>query len=101
MRMERDSPFLPITPLDLVLADESASDAIIAMLKGHPPPPELTRRQRAEKYEERVMAMERKLAALKESGGRQGKDLHEALICVHRLADRFPHALRHHRWLQH
>ena len=82
-----------MTPLDLVLADESASEAIIAMLEGRPPPPELTRRQKAEKYEERAMALERKLAALKESGGRQGKDLHEALICVRRLADRFPHAL--------
>lgn len=82
-----------MTPLDLALADESASEAIIAMLEGRPPPPELTRRQKAEKYEERAMALERKLASLKESGGRQGKDLHEALICVRRLADRFPHSL--------
>ena len=82
-----------MTPLDLALADESASEAIIAMLEGRPPPPELTRRQKAEKFEERAMALERKLAALKESGGRQGKDLHEALVCVRRLADRFPHAL--------
>ena len=82
-----------MTPLDLALADESASEAVIAMLEGRPPPPELTRRQKAEKYENRAMALERKLASLKESGGRQGKDLHEALLCVRRLADRFPHAL--------
>lgn len=82
-----------MTPLDLALADESASEAVIAMLEGRPPPPELTRRQKAEKYEERAMALERKLASLKESGGRQHKDLHEALVCVRRLADRFPHSL--------
>jgi len=82
-----------MTPLDLALADESASEAVIAMLEGRPPPPELTRRQKAEKYEERAQALERKLASLKETGGRQGKDLHEALLCVRRLADRFPHAL--------
>jgi hypothetical protein len=53
------------------------------MLEGRPPLPKLTRRQKAEKYEERAMALKRRLAALTESGGRQGKDLHEALICVH------------------
>mmetsp|Transcript_34738 Transcript_34738/g.39578 ORF Transcript_34738/g.39578 Transcript_34738/m.39578 type:complete len:589 (-) Transcript_34738:189-1955(-) len=82
-----------MTPLDLGLADESASEAVIAMLEGRPPPPELTRRQKAEKYEERAKALERKLGSLKDTGGRQGKDLHEALLCVRRLADRFPHSL--------
>mmetsp|Transcript_13332 Transcript_13332/g.20304 ORF Transcript_13332/g.20304 Transcript_13332/m.20304 type:complete len:579 (+) Transcript_13332:167-1903(+) len=83
-----------MTPLDLALADgDSSSEAVIAMLEGRPPPPELTRRQKADKYEERAKALERKLAGLNQSGGRQGKDLHEALLCVRRLADRFPHAL--------
>lgn len=82
-----------MTPLDLALADESASEAIIAMLEGRPPPPELTRRQKAEKYEERAKALERKLGSMKDTGGRQHKDLHEALMAVRRLADRFPHAL--------
>jgi hypothetical protein len=82
-----------MTPVDLALADESASEAIVAMLEGRPPPPELTRRQKAEKYEERAAALERKLASLREQGGRQGKDLHEALTSIRRLADRFPHAL--------
>jgi hypothetical protein len=82
-----------MTPVDLALADESASEAIVAMLEGRPPPPELTRRQKAEKYEERAAALERKLASLRDQGGRQGKDLHEALKAIRRLADRFPHAL--------
>mmetsp|Transcript_26384 Transcript_26384/g.38988 ORF Transcript_26384/g.38988 Transcript_26384/m.38988 type:complete len:579 (+) Transcript_26384:254-1990(+) len=83
-----------MTPLDLALADgDSSSEAVIALLEGRPPPPELTRRQKADKYEERAKALERKLASLVNSGGRQGKDLHEALLCVRRLADRFPHAL--------
>ena len=82
-----------MTPLDLALADESASEAVVAMLEGRPPPPELTRRQKAEKYEERAKALERKLNGMKETGGRQHKDLIEALMAVRRLADRFPHAL--------
>jgi ankyrin repeat protein len=82
-----------MTPLDLALSDESASEAVIAMLEGRPPPPELTRRQKAEKYEERATALERKLASLRDQGGRQGKDLQEALKAVRKLADRFPHAL--------
>lgn len=82
-----------MTPVDLALADESASEAVVAMLEGRPPPPELTRRQKAEKYEERAAALERKLASLRDHGGRQGKDLHEALKAIRRLADRFPHAL--------
>lgn len=82
-----------MTPLDLALGDESASEAIVAMLEGRPPPPELTRRQKAEKYEERAAALERKLASLRDAGGQQGKDLHEALKAIRKLADRFPHAL--------
>lgn len=82
-----------MTPLDLALADESASDAVLALLEGRPPPPELTRRQKAEKYEERAAALERKLANIRDSGGRQDKDLSHALAAVRRLADRFPHAL--------
>ena len=82
-----------MTPLDLALADESASEAIVAMLEGRPPPPELTRRQKAEKYEDRAQALERKLNSLQDQGGRQGKDLQEALKAIRRLADRFPHAL--------
>ena len=82
-----------MTPLDLALADESASDAVVAMLEGRPPPPELTRRQQAEKYEERAAALERKLASMGMNSGRQDNDLHLALGAVRRLADRFPHAL--------
>lgn len=95
-----------MTPLDLALADESASDAVVAMLEGRPPPPELTRRQQAEKYEERAKALERKLATLGD-GGRGGGggggagggggggdgDLQVVLAAVRRLADRIPHAL--------
>lgn len=82
-----------MTPLDLALADESASDVVLALLEGRPPPPELTRRQKAEKYEERAVALERKLASIRDSGGRQDMDLTHALAAVRRLADRFPHAL--------
>eukprot|EP00549_Striatella_unipunctata_P008000 CAMPEP_0118705240 /NCGR_PEP_ID=MMETSP0800-20121206/19753_1 /TAXON_ID=210618 ORGANISM="Striatella unipunctata, Strain CCMP2910" /NCGR_SAMPLE_ID=MMETSP0800 /ASSEMBLY_ACC=CAM_ASM_000638 /LENGTH=447 /DNA_ID=CAMNT_0006607363 /DNA_START=116 /DNA_END=1460 /DNA_ORIENTATION=+ len=82
-----------MTPLDLALADESASEAVVAMLEGRPPPPELTRRQRAEKLEDRADALERKLASLRDSHGGQNKDLREALSCLRRLADRFPHSL--------
>jgi ankyrin repeat protein len=82
-----------MTPLDLAVADESANEAVIAMLEGRPPPPELTKRQQAEKYEERAVALERKLATLQNTGGRQDNDLKIALAAVRRLADRFPHAL--------
>ena len=82
-----------MTPLDLALADESASDSILALLEGRPPPPELTRRQKAEKFEERAAALERKLGTFRDTGGRQDKDLSKALAAVRRLADRFPHAL--------
>ena len=40
-----------MTPLDLALAEqETVSDAVLALLEGRPAPPELTRRQKAEKY---------------------------------------------------
>jgi stage V sporulation protein K len=85
-----------MTPLDLALADESASDAVVAMLEGRPPPPELTRRQQAEKYEERAKALERKLATLRDGGGggrQSDADMQVVLAAVRRLADRVPHAL--------
>ena len=82
-----------MTPLDLALADESASEAVVAMLEGRPPPPELTRRQKAEKLEERAKALERKLHSLRDGGGRRDVDLKLALAAVRRLADRVPHAL--------
>ena len=87
-----------MTPLDLALADESASDAVVAMLEGRPAPPELTRRQQAEKYEERAKALERKLATLRDgrattSGQQADNDLNIVLAAVRRLADRIPHAL--------
>lgn len=82
-----------MTPLDLAVADESASEAVLAMLEGRPPPPELTRRQKADKLEERAKALERKLNSLKDGGSRRDVDLKLALACVRRLADRVPHAL--------
>jgi ankyrin repeat protein len=82
-----------MTPLDLSLADESASETVVAMLEGRPPPPELTRRQKADKYIERADALERKLNGMRDVGGRQHFDLKEAIQAVRRLADRFPHAL--------
>lgn len=82
-----------MTPLDLALADESASEAIIAMLEGRPAPPELSRRQKAEKFMERADALERKLVSLRGSGGRQGRDFKDAVAAVRRLADCYPQAL--------
>ena len=83
-----------MTPLELALADDSANDAVVAMLEGRPPPPELSRRQQAEKYEERAATLEHKLSGMKGSGGRHNNtDLKLALAAVRRLADRFPHAL--------
>lgn len=82
-----------MTPLDLALGDESASDAILALLEGRPAPPELSRRQQAEKYMERADALERKLVSLRGSGGRQGRDFKDAVAAVRRLADCYPQAL--------
>lgn len=82
-----------MTPLDLALADESASETIVALLEGRPPPPELSRRQQAEKFMERADALERKLNSLRGSGGRQGRDFKDAVAAVRRLADCYPQAL--------
>lgn len=82
-----------MTPLDLALADESASETVVAMLEGRPPPPALTQRQKADKFLERAEALERKLGGMRDVGGRQHRDLREAIQAVRRLADRFPHAL--------
>lgn len=82
-----------MTPLDLALADESASETVVAMLEGRPPPPEMSRRQKADKFTERAEALERKLGGLRDQGGRQHRDLREAIQAVRRLADRCPHAL--------
>jgi stage V sporulation protein K len=83
-----------MTPLDLALADQEAvSDAVIALLEGRPAPPELTRRQKAEKYQERAAAIERKLASLQNTGSRRDNDVKVVLAAVRRLADRIPHAL--------
>lgn len=82
-----------MTPLDLALADESASETVVAMLEGRPPPPEMSQRQKAEKLGERAIALERKLTSLREASTRQAQDLSDAVAAVRRLADRFPHAL--------
>eukprot|EP00934_Nitzschia_sp_Nitz4_P006750 Nitzschia sp. Nitz4//scaffold77_size91520//40332//42306//NITZ4_004890-RA/size91520-processed-gene-0.48-mRNA-1//-1//CDS//3329557991//6740//frame0 len=87
-----------MTPLDLALADQAmANDQVIAMLEGRPSPPELTRRQKAEKYEERAAMLEAKIRGMKSSGGaassRSSNSLKLALAAVRKLADRFPHSL--------
>lgn len=85
-----------MTPLELALADDSTNEAVVAMLEGRPPPPELSRRQQAEKYEARAATLEHKLSTMRGSGrGGIGNDtdLKLALAAVRRLADRFPHSL--------
>jgi len=82
-----------MTPLDLAMADESSNPAVIAILEGRAPPAELTRRQKAEQYEQRAVALERKLASLRDTKGRGDKDHKHALVVVRRLADRIPHVL--------
>lgn len=82
-----------MTPLDLALADESTSEQVLALLEGRPPPPELSRRQKAEKFMERADALERKLLTVRGSGGRQGRDFKDAVAAVRRLADCYPQAL--------
>ena len=84
-----------MTPLDLSMADEGmANEQVVAMLEGRPPPPELTRRQKAEKYEERAATLERKMQSSRgTSTGRSSTSLKLALAAVRKLADRFPHAL--------
>jgi stage V sporulation protein K len=88
-----------MTPLDLAMADETmANDQVIAMLEGRPPPPELTRRQKAERFEERANLLERKAKSMRMSGPAAGNapannNLKLTLAAVRKLADRFPHAL--------
>lgn len=89
-----------MTPLDLAMADQTmVNDQVIAMLEGRPPPPELTRRQKAEKFEERAIMLEAKLRNLRNSSGapgaagRSNNSLKLALAAARKLADRFPHSL--------
>ena len=60
----------------------------------------MTRRQKAEKYEERAAMLEAKVRSVRTSGGgggggggRSSNSLKLALAAVRKLADRFPHAL--------
>ena len=97
-----------MTPLDLAMAAEEnagnpaqgaiINDQVIAMLEGRPPPPELTRRQKAEQYNEKADLLERKLLGMRSNGaggkgGRSNNNIKLALAAVRKLADRFPHAL--------
>ncbi len=96
-----------MTPLDLATAaaasgesavgiaasSSSHPDAIIALLEGRAPPPELSRRQQAEQFMERADALERQLNSLRGTGGRHGRDLKDAVAAVRRLADCYPQAL--------
>jgi hypothetical protein len=83
-----------MTPLDLAMADDDMANAqVVAMLEGRPPPPELTRRQKAEQYEERAKMLERKMAGARGRSGGSNNSLKLALAAVRKLADRFPHAL--------
>lgn len=95
-----------MTPLDLAMAAEESggphgqgtiiNDQVIAMLEGRPPPPELTRRQKAQQYNEKADLLERKMLGMRTTGGsgsRSNNNIKLALAAVRKLADRFPHAL--------
>jgi ankyrin repeat protein len=85
-----------MTPLDLAMADEAmVNEQVVAMLEGRPPPPEMTRRQKADKYNERADMLERKMIGMRSSGpgARSNNNIKLALAAVRKLADRFPHAL--------
>ncbi|VEU36889.1 unnamed protein product [Pseudo-nitzschia multistriata] len=94
-----------MTPLDLAMADEAmVNDQVVAMLEGRPLPPEMTRRQKTDKFNEQADMLERKMASLRNSGanalspggGGSRSNSHSvklALAAVRKLADRFPHAL--------
>mmetsp|Transcript_15446 Transcript_15446/g.42835 ORF Transcript_15446/g.42835 Transcript_15446/m.42835 type:complete len:599 (+) Transcript_15446:149-1945(+) len=92
-----------MTPLDLAMADEAmVNDQVVAMLEGRPLPPEMTRRQKADKFNEQADMLERKLASMRNSGGNamspggsrsNSHSVKLALAAVRKLADRFPHAL--------
>jgi len=90
-----------MTPLDLAMADEAmVNDQVVAMLEGRPLPPEMTRRQKADKYNEQADMLERKMVGMRNSGGSamssprsNNHSMKLALAAVRKLADRFPHAL--------
>jgi hypothetical protein len=78
------------------MADEAmVNEQVVAMLEGRPPPPEMTRRQKADKYNERADMLERKMIGMRSSGpgARSNNNIKLALAAVRKLADRFPHAL--------
>lgn len=87
-----------MTPLDLAMADEAmVNDQVVAMLEGRPAPPEMTRRQKADKYNEQADMLERKMVGMrnttKGSSAATNNSMKLALAAVRKLADRFPHAL--------
>ncbi len=88
-----------MTPLDLAMADEAmVNDQVVAMLEGRPLPPEMTRRQKADKFNEQADMLERKMVGMRNAGPmsptRAGNNsMKLALAAVRKLADRFPHAL--------
>ena len=90
-----------MTPLDLAMADEAmVNDQVVAMLEGRPLPPEMTRRQKADKYNEQADMLERKMVGMRNSGANpmspsrsNSHSMKLALAAVRKLADRFPHAL--------
>jgi len=85
-----------MTPLDLAMTDEAmVNEQVVAMLEGRPPPPEMTRRQKADKFNERAEMLERKMIGMRSSGpaARSNNNIKLALAAVRKLADRFPHAL--------
>ena len=72
---------------------DAPEEAVVALLEGRPLPPDLTHRQKAERYMERADELERRAAGLRGSGGRKGRDLKDAVAAVRRLADCYPQAL--------
>jgi ankyrin repeat protein len=95
-----------MTPLDLAMAAEDnggsggpgtiLNDQVVAMLEGRPAPPEMTRRQKADQYNEKADMLERKMLGMRSSSGpgsRSNNNIKLALAAVRKLADRFPHAL--------
>merc|ERR1719329_473806 len=82
-----------MTPLDLALADGSASEAVVALLQGRPPPAEPSKRQQAEALIQRAEQMEGKLSSMRGGQGRQRGDLKIVVDAIRKIADRFPHAL--------
>ena len=68
-----------MTPLDLYAAGRGGGGggggapdgAVVAVLEGRPPPPDLTPRQKAERYMERADELERRAASIRGTGGRR------------------------------